>query len=189
MDRVILDKALLRARWQMLRLGTAGKTGIGLLAFSVVFFIAAVLPRQEESSELMDKAQAMQVRMRTEPVSAPDRKPEGDEALQIFYAFFPRIDSSPLWIKELVQVAEQREVQISGSEYRMVREKDWKLARYEIILPVRGRYPQLRAFIADALRAVPAMALVDVAFKRENVGSELLEARLRFSLYLNEGKK
>jgi hypothetical protein len=88
-----------------------------------------------------------------------------------------------------VKVAEQSEVQISGSEYRMVREKEWKLARYEIVLPVRGRYPQLRAFIADALRAVPAMALVDVAIKRENVESELLEARLRFNLYLSEGRK
>lgn len=189
MDRVILNKTLLRARWQMLRLGTAGKIGIGLFAFSAVFFLAAVLPRREESRELMDKAKAMQVRLRTAPVSAPGGKPQGEQALQIFYAFFPRLDSSPLWIKELVQVAEQSEVQISGSEYRMVREKDWKLARYEIVLPIRGRYPQLRAFIADALRAVPAMALVDIAIKRENVGSELLEARLRFYLYLSEGRK
>ena len=189
MDRDILNNTLLRARWQMLRLGTAGKIGMGLFAFSAVFFLAAVLPRREESSELMDKAKAMQVRLRTAPALAPGGKMEGDQALQIFYAFFPRIDSSPLWIKELVQVAEQREVQISGSEYRMVREKDWKLARYEIVLPVRGKYPQLRAFIADALSAVPAMALVDVAIKRENVESELLEARLRFNLYLSEGKK
>jgi hypothetical protein len=46
MDRVILDQALLRARWQMLRLGTAGKIGIGLLAFSVVFFIFMSVPRR-----------------------------------------------------------------------------------------------------------------------------------------------
>lgn len=189
MNRAALNKALLRARWQMVRLGTAGKAGIGLFTFAAVFFLAAVLPRQEESQALMDRAKTMQVRLRAEPVSAPSGKMEGDQALQFFYAFFPRIDSSPLWIKELVQVAEQHEVQISGSEYRMVRERDWKLARYEIVLPVQGRYPQLRAFIADALRAVPAMALVDVAIKRENVGSEVLEARLRFYLYLSENKK
>ncbi len=186
---MILNKALLRARWEMLWLGTAGKIGIGLFVFSAVFFLAAVSPRYEESNELMDKAKAMQVRLRSAPVLASRGKMEGDQALQIFYAFFPRIDSSPFWINELVKVAEQSEVQISGSEYRMVREKEWKLARYEIVLPVRGRYPQLRAFIADALRAVPAMALVDVAIKRENVESELLEARLRFNLYLSEGRK
>ena len=33
------------------------------------------------------------------------------------------------------------------------------------------------------------MALVDVAIKRESVESELLEANLKFNLYLSEGKK
>jgi hypothetical protein len=68
-----------------------------------------------------------------------------------------------------------------------VREKDLKLARYEMLVPVRGKYSQVRGFIADALRAVPPMALVDVAIKREGVESELLDANLKFNLYLIEG--
>ena len=71
----------------------------------------------------------------------------------------------------------------------MVREKNWKLARYEMALPVRGKYSQVRGFVADALRAVPAMALVDIAIKREGVDSELLEASLKFNLYLSEDKR
>ena len=88
-----------------------------------------------------------------------------------------------------MQVAETANVEISGSEYRMVRDDGWKLARYEMMLPVRGGYPQMRAFIADALRAVPAMALVDIVIKREGVDSDSLEASLKFHLYLNEGKR
>jgi hypothetical protein len=80
-------------------------------------------------------------------------------------------------------------VEISGTEYRMVREKDLKLARYEMMVPVRGNYSQLRGFIADALHAVPAMALVDVAIRREGVHAELLEANIKFNLYLGEGKR
>jgi len=71
----------------------------------------------------------------------------------------------------------------------MEREKDIKLARYEMVMPVRGQYAQVRGFVADALRAVPAMALTDVAIKREGVESELLEASLKFHLYLSEGGK
>jgi hypothetical protein len=189
MDRGFLINAWPRVRWQTARLGNAGKIGFGLLVFSAVFFFAAVLPRHAESSALMGKVEAMQMRLRAEPMPAAGRKIQGDQALQAFYAFFPHIDSSPFWIKEMVQVAATTNVQISGSEYRMVREKGWKLARYEMMLPVRGRYPQVRAFIADALRAVPAMALVDVAIKREGVESELLEASLKFNLYLSEGKR
>jgi hypothetical protein len=188
-----------RVRWQAERLGQAGKAGLALTVFSIVFFVAAVLPRWAESEALMEKAEAMQAALGVESVPErsggsaqqkrrPKRKIRGDEALQAFYAFFPKIDSSPLWIRELVQVAEERGVEISGTEYRLVRGKDLKLARYEMVLPVRARYPELRGFIADALRVVPAMALVDVAIKREGVESELLEANLKFNLYLREGR-
>ena len=189
MDRSVLTNALLRVRWQTARLGRAGKIGFGLLVFSAVFFFSAVLPRHAESNVLMGKAETMQLHFGAEPIRASGRKIQSDRGLRDFYAFFPNIDSSPFWIKELVQVAATANVEISGSEYRMVRDKGWQLARYEMMLPVRGSYPQVRAFIADALRVVPAMALADIAIKREGVESELLEASLKFNLYLNEGKR
>jgi hypothetical protein len=111
----------------------------------------------------------------------------GQEGLEVFYEFFPSFDSTPFWINEVVQSAAEHAVEISGTEYRLVREKDLKLARYEMLVPVRGKYSQVRGFIADALRAVPPMALVDVAIKREGVESELLDANLKFNLYLGEG--
>ena len=193
MDRSFLTNALIRMRWQTARLGIAGKIGFGLLVFSTVFFFAAVAPRHAESDGLRVKAEAMQLRLGVRagagPTPVAGRKMHGDQALQAFYAFFPHIDSSPFWIKELVQVVASTNVEINGAEYRMVREKGWKLARYEMMLPVRGKYPQVRAFIADALRVVPAMALVDVAIKRQGVESELLEASLKFNLYLKEGNR
>lgn len=179
-----------RIRWQTERLGAAGKTGVGLFVFSTVFFIAAVLPQQAESRALMMRAEAIEQRMKAEPVQENRKAPKikGDQALQAFYAFFPKIDSSPFWIKELVQVAAQRGVEITGTEYRMVHERDVKLVRYEMILPLRGKYAEVRGFIADALRAVPAMALADVALKRQDGESELLDVNLKFNLYLSAGQ-
>ncbi len=191
MDLNSLKTVGLRVRWQMERLGPAGKIGFGLLVFSAVFFLVAVLPRQEESKALRAEAEALEARIRMEPSAgsgSPRRRLRGDQALPAFYAFFPKLDSSPLWIGELVRIAGERGVEISGTEYRMVREKDLKLARYEMMVPVRGNYSQLRGFIADALHAVPAMALVDVAIRREGVHAELLEANIKFNLYLSEGK-
>ncbi|MDE2389767.1 MAG: hypothetical protein KGN35_11950, partial [Betaproteobacteria bacterium] len=72
------------------------------------------------------------------------------------------------------------------SEYRLVNENDARLARYEMILPVKGRYPQIRAFMAAALEAVPAMAISAIALKRENIASDRLEVRLEINLYLNK---
>lgn len=188
-----LSNILLRVRWQAERLGTSGKIGLGLIVFSGVFFLVGVLPRQTESSALMLRAETMQARVKAEPVAHEGEgmrpRMSGSQALKVFYAFFPNADSTPFWIGEVVQAAAKHGVEINGTEYRMDREKDVKLARYEMVLPIRGQYPHVRGFVADALRAVPAMALADVAIKRESVGSELLEVNLKFNLYLSEGRK
>lgn len=189
----ILSDTLLRIRWQAERLGNAGKIGVGLLVFSAVFFFAAVLPRQEESNALRIKAEEMQARLRSQPAEKEsDPAPKvvyGTQALKAFYAFFPNIDSTPFWIGEVVKAAAQQGIELGSADYRMEREKDIRLARYEMVLPVRGQYAQVRGFVAEALRAVPAMSLADLAIKREGVGSDLLEANLKFNLYLGEGKK
>ena len=194
MDVSILTNAGLRLRWQMERLGIPGKIGFGLIIFSAVFFIAAVLPRHAESDAVMAKAEAMQAQLKAEPAQPPPpRRRVAPKAgprspgVQRFLEFFTKVDSTPFWINEVVQSATEHAVEIDGTEYRMVREKDVKLARYEMLVPVRGRYAQVRGFIADALRSVPPMALVDVAIKREGVESELLDANLKFNLYLSEG--
>ena len=152
----------------------------------------AVLPRQSESDALMIRASVLQASLKTAPQETegkPAQRIYGSEALRVFYDFFPRIDSTPRWITEVVRSAAQHDVEISGTSYRMVREKDVKLARYEMLLPIRGEYRQVRGFIADALHAVPAMALVDVVIRRESVESELLEANVKFNLYLSEPGK
>ena len=69
MDRSFLKNAVLRMRWQTTRLGPTGKIGFVLLVFSVVFFFAAVVPRQAESDAARLKVEAMQLRLGVEPAA------------------------------------------------------------------------------------------------------------------------
>jgi hypothetical protein len=183
-----LNRLQLRLRWHVARLGNAGKIGIGLFVVAGIFFLAAVSPQGTELQKLQERAETLQSKPQqtNDGVTDANRKVGGDQALQIFYEFFPRIDSSPFWIRELVRIAKQQGVEINSSDFRLSIEKDERLSRYEMILPIRGRYPQIRAFIAAALEAVPAMAIVGIAFKRENVQSAQLEVRLEVNLYLDE---
>lgn len=183
MDQSTLARLLVQIRWQASRLTLIGKIGLGLLMLSLVFLFAAVLPQNEELHKLTEKAASLQQQTRRE--SAESVRLDDNQALQVFYDFFPNIDSSPYWIKELDRVAKKRGVELSGSEYRLIQEQESKLARYEMVLPIRGSYPQIRAFIADALEAVPAIALVDVIIKREDIKSGKLDVRLSMNLYLH----
>jgi hypothetical protein len=186
--RVQLHNLLLQIRWEAVRLGTIGKIGLGLLIMAVVLLIAAVFPQDTTLQTLKSRAETLQTQplSTSQKTSRPTQKIGNDQALQIFYEFFPQIDSSPFWIRELARIAKKQRVEINSSDYRLVLEKGARLARYEMILPVRGRYPQIRAFIADALQAVPAMAITGMVIKRENVKTEQLDVRLEINLYLDE---
>lgn len=156
---------------------------MGLLVLALVFYFAAGVPQKQTLKKLKNKVKAMQ---RVQEGSGGQVKLDDDQTLQVFYDFFPRNDSSPYWINELDKIAKKRGVELSSGDYRLLLEKESKLARYEIQLPVRGSYPQIRAFIADALQAVPTLALADITFKRESVQSGRIDVRLSMHLYLND---
>ncbi|SDY03813.1 hypothetical protein [Nitrosomonas sp. Nm58] len=183
MDRLTLERLLIQIRWQTTRLSLIGKIGVGLLVLSTVFFWAAVLPQKEELHKFKEQAASLQQQTQIESVERA--KLDDSQSLQVFYDFFPSIDSSPYWVKELDRVAKKRGIELSGSEYRLMQEQGSKLARYEVVLPIRGSYPQVRAFIADALETVPAIALVDVVIKRQDIKSGKLDVRLSMNLYLH----
>ena len=175
-----------QASWQVARLGSVGKIGVGLFAAAIVFFLAAVLPQNSTVSELKERADTMQVQVSAQNGTGPERRIGGDQALQIFYDFFPRIDSSPFWVRELVRIAKKNGVEMNSSDYRLVHENNARLARYEMILPIRGRYPQIRSFIADSLQDIPSLAIAGMVVKRENVQTEQLDVRLEINLFLDE---
>jgi hypothetical protein len=184
-----LDRLMLQLRWQAGRLGVIGKTGLGLIVVTTIYFFSALLPQESDLQKLKERAEALQMQeqaKQNQSETESGKKLSGDQALQVFYDFFPRVDSSPFWIRELVQLARKHNVELNSSEYRLVNENDARLARYEMILPVKGRYPQIRAFMAAALEAVPAMAISAIALKRENITSDRLEVRLEINLYLNK---
>ena len=63
-------------------------------------------------------------------------------------------------------------------------ERGFPLARYQVTLPVQGSYGEVRGFVDAVLDAVPAAALEELALKREEIGEPLVEARVRFVLFL-----
>lgn len=179
-------------RWQIGRLGNLGKIGFGLAVAAGIYYVLAVVPQETALQKLKDRAVTLQAQAASKKSSSDGtgsetgQKMSSDQALQVFYDFFPRIDSSPFWIRELVRLAKKHGVELTSSDYRLVNEQDGRLARYEMILPVKGRYPQIRAFIADTLETVPTIAISGITMKRENTNADRLDARLEVSLYLNK---
>lgn len=179
----------LRTRWvarrEASRLGWSGLAGIALLVFALGMALSALWPAQREVVSLRSEFADLRTRLRATGGAEGGRaSPTRQAQLETFYAFFPAPETLPDWIGQVHNAALRSGLVLEKGDYQLQRPPGGRLARYQMQLPVKGSYPQLRAFIAEVLQKVPAAAIEDVLVKRETIGAPMLEARVRISLYL-----
>lgn len=145
-----------------------------------VYYAWQVRPLEEQVVRVMQEALALN-RL---PVS---RELDGnDPAMQLaaFYRSFPRTSDLPDAMQTLNDAAQAEGLILEHGDYRLVQEPRKSYVRYEISLPVKGAYPQLRRFLAKVFADLPTLAVDEVQFTRTQVADALVECRLSLSLYL-----
>lgn len=175
--------AWIAKRW-LVRVGWPGAVGLGLLAFAAAFYASAVARRVEERTALKAQAEELRARYRMAQARPDAVKPGKERQLRTFYEFFPHYSSLPDWFARINAAAQTMGLSLDLGEYSMVQERGARLARYQLTFPLKGNYGQIRGFIGEVLREVPASSLDDISLKRETIGSELLDARIKLTLYL-----
>jgi hypothetical protein len=164
------------------RLGLTGVAGVGLMMFAAVWFFSAALPERARIAELERRVAAL-----GHAVAPGDAAPavrggiEGQ--LDTFYGFFAVEAPVTAALARIHDAARGQGLAFDAAEYRVLREGALKLDRYELSVPLRGSYAQLRGFVTEILDALPQAAVDELALQRDSVGEAQLEARLRLSIY------
>jgi hypothetical protein len=164
-----------------------GVTGICLAVVACALFISAVLPAQTE----IDRLRAQLARVSSAATDSPngsDATARGLSQLAMFTRNFPTVSEAPGWILRLHQIAAHNDLALDSGEYRLTNARDGGLAHYQITLPLRGGYAQVRSFLDQVLTQIPAAALEEVTIRRDSVGARATETRVRLTLYLAGGK-
>ncbi len=177
-------RALWTAQRWLRHVGWPGVLAIGMLAISPAFYFSAIRPEQAR----LEQARHHIVRLHKQLV-LNGKSPQGtvlsqEDQLAVFYRKFPQEQCSPQWLEKLLALAVNRGLSLNDGEYKVTRDKVGKLVRYQMILPVKGEYPQIRKFLADLPGALPAVALENVQFERPKIADSSVEAKLRLVLYL-----
>ncbi|MDB5961369.1 MAG: hypothetical protein JWP59_2663 [Massilia sp.] len=84
----------------------------------------------------------------------------------------------------LFALAAKNGIVLSQGEYKSAVVRDGGFSTYQVNLPVKGSYGAIWQFAMAALRAIPFASLDDISFKRDSIGQSGVEARVRFTLYL-----
>lgn len=167
------------------RIGPVGMVGIGLLMASGAYY-AFLLPEQRQ---VLAQVKEESERLRRDYLRAAEAaragRPDTRQALARFYARLQPIDQAGGLLQAIQAAAADHGLAAGAAEYKLVKDKNaGALAEYQVLLPLKGSYRQLRGFVGQVLAQVPGAALTDFHVRRETIASPELEARLRFTLYL-----
>ena len=182
-----LQVSAARAGWNVrrwvIRLRWPGLLGVALLAFAIGVSVFAFQSTRRQVLALNQEAASMAARLGGRGATAGP--PSGRGQLSNFYAFFPLTANLPELLGRVHHAALQHGLTLEKGEYKLGREADFRLARYQVTLPVQGDYADVRGFVNDVLEAVPASALDEMTMKRETIDLPQLDARVRFTLFLS----
>ncbi|BDT58234.1 hypothetical protein MasN3_17280 [Massilia varians] len=158
----------------------AGAIALALGVTVAIFLMLRALAGLDEQYETARRQAAM-------PPPAPRAlaapAPSADQNLAHFYASLGERGKVERQLKTLFALAEKNGLTLRQGEYRGSQDRAGRFFTYQITLPVTGRYGAIWQFAFDALRALPHASLDDVAFRRDAIGNEAVEARLRLTLY------
>lgn len=153
--------------------------GLLMLLVALVLWLGVVRPLARENAQGQDRARAASAL----PAAAPIAPDAPSQRLKRYGEQLPRTDAAVEAVARIHGLGTAAGLSLPSGEYRMERRGDDPLVRYRVSLPVTGSYSQVRGFVVDVLREVPAAALDDIQLRRDPAGGKL-EARVRFSLYL-----
>jgi hypothetical protein len=184
MDRSTLTAIRWTARRELSRMGWRGFAGVALLLAAAGLWMGAQLPERRRAEELQSEVAELRARLMSVGGDSARSIPTLTNQLQTFYAFFPEVGSLPDWLATLNTAAARNGLVLESGEYQLARTRGERLARYQMTLPVRGTWPQVRGFLAETLEKIPAAALDDLTVRRESIGSAEIEARIKLTLWL-----
>jgi hypothetical protein len=174
-ERMLL-RALPRVRYQLMRVGPAGLTGIGALVAAAVAALVLLLPAHQ--SVLALRAELTKAGHTQIAAVQPERSP------QQFAAALPTRAQIPALLGEVLVQATDSGIVLEQGKYTFSPATSSRLARYTFEFPIKSDYGNIRNFINKSLAAVPALGLDKLHVERKNVGDTLVSADVGFVIYL-----
>ena len=168
------------------RLGRVGCAAVAVGTLALLVGVTWVLPQWQAVREL--RASEADAAVQVQRVKRGELKvalqPE-QQALDSLRQQLPGQPQASELIERLYHLASAERISLARGEYALGVDPKTQLARYQIVLPVRGSYPQIRGFLQALLGQVPTLVLEDLELQRKRIGERELNGRLRMTLYLS----
>ena len=169
-----------------LRLGRVGLAAVLVAVLALAVALAGVLPQWQTVRELRasEADASVQVKRLERGELKVQAKPE-QQVLDDLRQQLPGQPQASELIERLYHLASAERISLARGEYALGVDPKTQLARYQIVLPLRGSYLQIRRFLQALVGQMPALVLEDIDLQRKRIGDSELTGRIRMTLYLS----
>jgi hypothetical protein len=172
----MLVRAVPQVKYQLMRVGPAGLTGIGVLLAAAVAAIVLLLPAHKSVLALRDEL--------TKAGHAMPSTAKPEQSPQQFAATLPTREQIPALLGVVLAQATDAGIVLEQGRYTFSPATSNRLARYTFEFPVKADYGNIRSFINKSLAAIPALGLDKLHVERKTVGDTAVSADVGFVIYL-----
>jgi Tfp pilus assembly protein PilO len=167
--------------WQTL--GWKGLAGLVLIIGSLSYLIIVAVPKAQQ----LQRLQMEMTTVKANPKQSDSNRNNSDpsDIARTFYDVLPTQTEASSKISAILRVATDNGLVINKVEYEQPLSAS-PLIQYQIKLPLTGSYMQIRQFINQVLNTLPSIALNDISLKREDIATDLVDAQIQFTLYLQK---
>lgn len=166
------------------RLGRPGACGILLLAAALAYGLFGLWPANQALQHLEARAAAAEARLARVASGVEAAPVAPGRQLANLQQSLPAQQEATAAIDRIYATAALEGIALARGEYSLAIDPQTRLARYQILLPVRGSYPQLRRFLGAVRGELPGLVLEDIDLQRKQIAETQLDGRIRMALYL-----
>jgi len=143
-----------------------------------------VRPLEAENSQRARELQQAELTARMHAAPGPQPISLVEQRLSAFEETLCEAEKINALVGTLFDHAIKRNLVLAQAEYKLEHDKAGAFDTYQVSLPVRGPYSQLRAFVDSALADLRCASIEDIDFKREGIGATQIEARMKLVFFL-----
>lgn len=173
-------------------LGPLGLSGLGLLLVAV-FVSTVVLPGLESAAAVrtgeLAALRARLDRLQAAGGAAARAAREGADPVGAVVDQLPTAAELTRFVDAVHTLAARRGAAVARTEYRVQPSLQGRALRYQLVLPARGTYPQLRGWLDAVLAEHPTASLEELQMVRSTEGQSVLDARVTIGYYSRSARR
>ena len=172
-------------RRQRIQPGWPGAVAAVALALCAGFYFSILQPAEQRRDAARHSASSLEKRI-AQMRADSDERPPLQEQLAAFYRNFPTEQDATDTVGKIAAIAKRDGLALQQAEYKVERDKNGKLTRFEMSLPLKGDYKTIRRFLSDVSAEMQTVSLEQVQFERQKVGDPVIDAKVSLVMYLGK---